>query len=64
MPMTYWANRTCGNCGFVSSEDLEKRHCPVCNTDKCPVCAKGNPQSPMCQDCAWKKLETPARRPL
>jgi len=54
MPMEYWPNKKCGNpdCGFTSPDDLEKRHCPVCNTDKCPVCYRGNPQSPMCYECA------------
>jgi hypothetical protein len=52
MPMVYWNNKKCGNCGLVSTEDLEKRTCPVCETDKCPVCYRGNPQSPMCVDCA------------
>lgn len=42
MAQSNWASKTCGNCGFVSPNDLPKFHCKVCDTDKCPVCAGGD----------------------
>lgn len=66
MPITNWPNKTCGNCGMVSPNDLPKYHCLECGGDYCPSCGgskcdeDGNIHC--CRKCGVKKLPTAAAK--
>jgi hypothetical protein len=59
MALTYWANKTCGNCKVVSPNDLPIYHCETCDTDKCPSCAGCQSTTgtiPMCRTCGTELI--------
>ena len=59
MPIPTWADKTCGTCGFVSPNDLNKYTCS-CGHVGCTACmgdwcdADGN--TPKCRVCQMKKM--------